>query len=564
MKFSDLKILNKMLVLLGALGLMTLASAIYAGHEMHVIDDGDTAVIDGPDQANLGLARANRGYQFYLTGLYHLTSSVTEEDNNSAVKEMDDARARIDRYTKMAAKDDPELADKIEDAYKDFQSAVSGSCAEVVKLGSTTDPAENAKATKLMQQKCLPEVNKVIETMIKMTDENMARAKKMSDDVTVMVSTIIQRTIGIIVLGLVAVFAVAVYLTRNGITQPIREIEAGLAKLADGDLMARVAGSERKDEIGSMARTYDILRDSLVRARDLEAEQRAEAEVKVRRGEKIAALVRDFESMMTTVVSALAASSTELQANAASMSTAAQQTQAQSAVVATASHQASANVQAVAGATEEMAASSQEIGHQMESASSMAQNAVDQAKRTTAIVGDLAKAAQKIGTVVELIQHIAGQTNLLALNATIEAARAGEAGKGFAVVASEVKSLASQTAKATEEIGSQIDSVQEATKSTVSAIGTIGEAIGRISEVSTSIAAAVQEQGAATGEISSNVQQAAQGTDEISTNISGVAEAAEQTGTAAGMVLTAANDVSRQAETLRGEVDKFLVALKAA
>jgi methyl-accepting chemotaxis protein len=187
-----------------------------------------------------------------------------------------------------------------------------------------------------------------------------------------------------------------------------------------------------------------------------------------------------------------------------------------------------------------------------------------EAEQTSSVVNGLAEDAQKIGSVVQLIQQIAGQTNLLALNATIEAARAGDAGKGFAVVASEVKSLANQTAKATEEIAGQIAGIQQATTSTVSAIKGIGLSIGNISNVATAVAAAVQEQIAATGEISNNVQQAATGTQEISRNITGVAEAANQTGIAAESVLTVSQDLAKQAENLRAEVDKFLSALNKA
>ncbi|MDR3425051.1 MAG: methyl-accepting chemotaxis protein [Alphaproteobacteria bacterium] len=350
----------------------------------------------------------------------------------------------------------------------------------------------------------------------------------------------------------------------RSITKPLNKIIDAMERIATGDLRGEKLDEDRHDELGVVARTFDNLHDGLILARDLEEKQRAAEQIKAKRAEKIAALVRGFEGIIRGIVSGLASSATELQSNAASMSAASQQTQQQSVSVASATEQATANVQAVAGATEEMTASSREIGQQMERASKMAVEAVAETDHTGSVVDGLAQAAQKITTVVELIQQIAGQTNLLALNATIEAARAGEAGKGFAVVASEVKSLANQTASATEEINEHISGVQQATESTVAAIKGIGASVSEISSVSNSIALAVKEQIAATGEIASNVQQAAQGTAEISQNISGVANAAEQTGVAANRVLTTANKLSEQAETLRNEVDSFLSSLNAA
>jgi methyl-accepting chemotaxis protein len=562
--YANLKILTKILTVLGLMGVLTIASALYAGHQMHVVDDADTYVIEHPDRASIALARANRYLMGYYAGIYRLATEVTDEGNKEAMRDIEGGRDGFMERMSDAVKADPVVKPKVDEIIKKFQSCMDGDCGTAIKLGLSTDAAENAKAAAFMREKCAPELKGVLGSVKELVDETVVRAQKMSDDATAMIEGLVTMTIIVIVIGLLLVAALAVYLTRNFVTKPISKIEGGLDQLAQGNLSVDVVGAERNDEIGSMARTFVKLREGLTRARQLEAEQRSDAEVKARRGEKVAALVKSFEGMIKGVVSNLASSATELQSNAASMSSASQQTQQQSTVVSTAAQEASANVQAVAGATEEMTASSREIGQQVTKASQMAGAAVEEANQTSTVVDGLARAAQKIGDVVSLIQQIAGQTNLLALNATIEAARAGDAGKGFAVVASEVKSLANQTAKATEEISAQISGIQSATGSTVDAIKGIGTSISNISHVASAVAAAVQEQVAATGEISSNVQQAAQGTDEISRNITGVAQAASQTGEAANMVLTAANQLSKEAETLRGEVDKFLAALNAA
>jgi len=232
--------------------------------------------------------------------------------------------------------------------------------------------------------------------------------------------------------------------------------------------------------------------------------------------------------------------------------------------VAAAADQAAANVTTVAAAAEELGSSVEEIGRQVQGSATLSREAVSEAAQTTTFVRDLSEAAQRIGDVVAMISTIAGQTNLLALNATIEAARAGEAGRGFAVVASEVKALATQTAKATEEISGQIALIQTSTGRAVQAIGSITGRIREIDGVATTIAAAVEQQGAATQEIVRNVTQAATGTGEVTSNIAGVAGAAEETGTAAGQVLGAASALSRQSEHLSAEIARFLATVRAA
>ena len=275
-------------------------------------------------------------------------------------------------------------------------------------------------------------------------------------------------------------------------------------------------------------------------------------------------LADNFEKNVKAIVDTVSSASTEMESTATSMASTAEETSQQATTVAAASEEAATNVETVSAAAEELAASITEIGRQVTESAKIVQEAVKEAETTNETVQALAENATKIGEVVQLIKDIAGQTNLLALNATIEAARAGEAGKGFAVVASEVKSLANQTAKATEDISKQIADIQTATESTVTAIGGIGKTIENINEIATGIASAVEEQGAATAEISRNAQEAAEGTENISTNVASVKESGVETGTAANQVLSAAKELSQQSETMKEEVQSFLEKIRAA
>ena len=326
-----------------------------------------------------------------------------------------------------------------------------------------------------------------------------------------------------------------------------------------------VPGAERADEIGSMAKAVEILKDGLIestRLRAAQEEQRAAAGLE--RRDMMDALATKFETGVGTVVQAVGSAVGELRTTAQAMAATAEEATRQTATVAAASEEASQSAQAVAAAVEELNASIGEIAQQVNQSAKIAGAAVDQANSANSEVQGLALAAQKIGDVVKLISEIAAQTNLLALNATIEAARAGEAGRGFAVVASEVKALASQTSKATDEISAQIGAIQGATQSSVEAIQGITTTIGRVNEIASAIAAAVEEQGAATREIARNVAEAARGTGEVSENISGVNEAARETGVSATRVVDSAAALSRNGETLKIQVDSFLREVRAA
>jgi methyl-accepting chemotaxis protein len=282
------------------------------------------------------------------------------------------------------------------------------------------------------------------------------------------------------------------------------------------------------------------------------------------RRKTLESLAANFEQAVGGIVSIVASAATELQTSAQTMTASARDTAEQSTSVASASEEATVNVQTVASATEQLTGSIGEISRQINESARIATEASRNAEQTAGKINSLMEAAQKIGAVIDIITKIAGQTNMLALNATIEAARAGDAGRGFAVVAQEVKSLADQTARATTEISSQVGAIQSSTTEAVESITAITTVIASMNEISAAIAAAMNQQSSATQEIARNVEQAAQGTRAVSANISGVTTAAGETGLAAGHVLSAASELSKQSETLRAEVDKFLATVRVA
>jgi methyl-accepting chemotaxis protein len=354
------------------------------------------------------------------------------------------------------------------------------------------------------------------------------------------------------------------FLIGRSIVNPINAMTAAMRKIAGGDMSTAIPAQERRDEVGAMAQSVQVFKDNMIEAIRLRGEQdvlktQADAERKL----LLRKMADDFESGVRSSLDTLAGAATEMQATSRSMSTTAGEASQQAATVAVVAEQASANVQTVA-ATEELSSSVSEIGRQVTESTQIAGQAVAEANRTNVTVQGLSAAAQKIGDVVKLISDIASQTNLLALNATIEAARAGEAGRGFAVVDNEVKSLASQTAKATDEISAQVSAMQGATADAVQAIESIGRTIGSINEIASAISIAVDQQGSATREIARSVQEAAQGTGQVSSNTSGVNQSADKTGAAANKVLSSAEQLSGQAATLRADVDRFVANIRAA
>jgi methyl-accepting chemotaxis protein len=479
-------------------------------------------------------------------------------------EEMKLFKDRIEDLSKTRDEQAKALMPAVKEAWSAYQQSMENTYRLVdgVKDVQLNDVTERLRDSAMKSRDAVQKLQaNIVAVATRLADRSEGYAKAAGDEYqTTARLMMIVAAVGTL-LGMSAGFMIGQF----GVAKPIRSIVELLRKLANGDFSAEVLGTDRKDEIGEIAKAAVVFKDNGLAKNRMEQEQKeTEKRTAEQRKADMIKLADDFENAIGEIVETVSSASTELEASASTLTSTAVRAQELTTMVAAASEEASTNVQSVASATEELTSSVNEISRQVQESARMANEAVDQARKTNDRVGELSKAASRIGDVVELINTIAGQTNLLALNATIEAARAGEAGRGFAVVASEVKALAEQTAKATGEIGQQITGIQSATQESVNAIKTISGTIEKLSEISSTIAAAVEEQGAATQEISRNVQQAAQGTMQVSSNITDVQRGASETGSASSQVLSAAQSLSGDSNRLKLEVGKFLNSVRAA
>jgi methyl-accepting chemotaxis protein len=424
---------------------------------------------------------------------------------------------------------------------------------------------ENAKTVEDLATEMSGSAGKISQGAGAMKADLVAEQQRLETESHAMIGDT-EHLILVLALGGTLLGVVLALLLGRGISKPMIAMCKAMRELAAGHFDVVLPGLGRKDELGDMAGAVEEFKLQAVAKAERDAAAQ-DAQNKATGAARRAELIRfadDFESAVGSIVSNVSASADHLEQAAGTLTRTAETTQDLSGQVAGASEVASTNIQSVASATEELSVSVDGIGKQVRESNRIAEAAVQQAQQTDARIGKLSRAAQEIGDVVKLITAIAEQTNLLALNATIEAARAGDAGRGFAVVASEVKSLASQTAKATEDISNHIAGMQEATGESVAAIKEIGATIGQISSIANSITDAVEQQGAATQEIARNVQSVAQGTREAATNIVQVNRGATETGTASEEVLSSAKALSSESARLRAELDRFMQNIRAA
>lgn len=562
--FANLRLLSKLAIPAALVALVAAGIVVLARDRIAVLEANTQQVVD------VNAARAILALQMALgvdEAVIAEKNIIIETDSAAMAAQhqlfgqaKQKAFTAIDRLIALADTDTRRTTNEgIKAMLVTFFSAADRSIAQGLK--NQADQA--ARISSMEVRPARMKAVEAVETRMETNLRDLEAAKRRAAEVAQAATTTLT---GLAAAGLLIAFGLLGLIAVVGVTRPMNRLVTVLERMAKGDIDAEIAEARRGDEIGQVGKAIEGIKAMVAKKAAEEAERKeiADAAAAAERKRTMAEIADSFEQAVGGIVGTVSSSATELQATAQTMTATATETASQSTTVAAAAEEAAANVNTVAAAAEELGASVQEIGRQVQGSAVLAQAAVGEADQTAALVQALKTTSTKIGDMVGLISNIASQTNLLALNATIEAARAGEAGRGFAVVATEVKELASQTARATEEIAAQIGEIQGVTDQAVGAISTITGRIREINAVATSIAAAVEEQGAATQEIVRNVAQAAMGAGEVTNNIGGVAQASEETGAAASQVLSAASELSRQSEHLGAEVSRFLTTVRAA
>jgi methyl-accepting chemotaxis protein len=517
------------------------------------LDDLPSGVDDDSAVAAITLASKKVATQFQTAAALTNTFLLNSDQSVAA-----SAVARL-KFVETALAAIPADEAKVAQAIKDASAQLEEYRKALTKL------IENAKEVDELSIEMADSTTAILKASNAMKADLLADQQRLDAESSTTISEtqylIVMLAIGSTVLG-----GVLALLLGTGISRPMIAMCKAMRELAGGKFDVVLPGLGRKDELGEMASAVEEFKVQAV-AKAASDAAALDSQNKAAAAGRRAELIRfadEFEAAVGGIVASVSASAHQLEASAGTLTRTAETTQDLSGQAAGASEHASSSMQSIASATEELSASVDEIGRQAQESNRIAEAAVLQAQQTDGRIGKLSRAAQEIGDVVKLITAIAEQTNLLALNATIEAARAGDAGRGFAVVASEVKSLASQTARATDEISTHIAGMQGATQESVAAIKEIGGTIGQISSIASTIATAVKEQSTATQEIARSVQNVAEGTSEAAVNIMEVNRGAAETGSASSNVLDAARSLSSESMRLREELDRFMANIHAA
>lgn len=562
---NNFRIATKIGLIVAILGLFTAAIVGYSIKNMRDMDAASTYIIRHVDKSATLAARASRRAENYLASAFELLEETTDAGNEKLASEAAASRERYGSIMDEVATTMPEKSADISSVVAKFNKAFA-TCDPIVSQAATsTNATEKQRFGVRLKEACVPLISDGIRAQAKFVDSAVADGARQSDKLVSDNEATMFAVVATAACGIAISFALAMLIGIKGLARPIAALKAVMEAFARNELEREVPDTARRDELGEMAKTVAVFKTNAIQVLALrEAQAQAEKDAAAQRKQEMARLADNFEAAVGEIIETVSSASTELEASAGVLSTTAERASQLTKVVAHASQDASSNVQSVATATEELSSSVNEISRQVQESARAANDAVTQARSASDRMGELSRAAARIGDVVELINTIAGQTNLLALNATIEAARAGEAGRGFAVVASEVKALAEQTGKATGEIAQQVSGMQSATQESVGAIKAVSGTIERLAEIASTIAAAVEEQGAATQEIARNVQQAAAGTEQVTGNISDVEQGAGETGVASSQVLSAAQSLSSDSAKLKLEVGKFLQTVRAA